>query len=149
MKALEACGYPRWTVKNVKDDMKKEQKKGNYKWEDDVKSKPMVVLPYVSGLSEKLARIFRKRGTVTAMKPHSTLKSLLVQPKDKTDPKEGVYNIDCKGCDEKYMGEKKQKLKVRVKERPTETAKGSKAVVQTKKDSHRVKCETQPSRTTQ
>ena len=43
------------------------------------------------GASEKLARVFKKRGIVTAMKPHSTLKSLLVHPKDKTDPKEGVY----------------------------------------------------------
>ena len=27
MKALEDCGYPRWTVKNVKDDMKKKVQK--------------------------------------------------------------------------------------------------------------------------
>ena len=46
MKALEDCGYPRWTVKNVKDDMKtKVQKKGNNKRENDVKSKGIVVLP--------------------------------------------------------------------------------------------------------
>ena len=70
MKALEDCGYLRWTVKNVKDDMKKKvQQKGTNKQENDVKSKGMVVLPYVSGLSEKLARIFKKRGIVTAMKP--------------------------------------------------------------------------------
>ena len=92
----------------------------------------MVVLPYVSGLSEKLARIFKKRGIVTAMKPQSTLKSFLVHPKDKTDPKEGVYTIDCKGCDKKYVGETKRKLKVRVKEHQTETEKVSKAVVYTR-----------------
>ena len=133
MKALEDCGYPRWTVKNVKDDMKKKvQKKGTNKQENDVKSKGMVVLPYVSGLSEKLARIFKKRGIVTAMKPQSTLKSFLVHPKDKTDPKEGVYTIDCKGCDKKYVGETKRKLKVRVKEHQTETEKVSKAVVYTR-----------------
>ena len=133
MKALEDCGYPRWTVKKVKDDMKKKvQKKGNNKQENDVKSKGMVVLPYVSGLSEKLARIFKKRGIVTAMKPQSTLKSLLVHPKDKTDPKEGVYTIDCKGCDKKYVGETKRKLKVRVKEHKTETEKISKSVVYTR-----------------
>ena len=133
MKALEDCGYPRWTVKNVKDDMKKKvQKKGTSKQENDVKSKGMVVLPYVSGLSEKLARIFKKRGIVTAMKPQSTLKSFLVHPKDKTDPKEGVYTIDCKGCDKKYVGETKRKLKVRVKEHQTETEKVSKAVVYTR-----------------
>ena len=86
----------------------------------------------MSGLSEKLARIFKKRGIVTAMKPQSTLKSFLVHPKDKPDPKEGVYTIDCKGCDKKYVGETKRKLKVRVKEHQTETEKVSKAVVYTR-----------------
>ena len=120
MKALEACGYPRWTVTNVKEMEKKEQKKGYNKRENDTKMKEMVVLPYVRGASEKLARIFKKRGIVTAIKPHSTLKSLLVHPKDKTDPKEGVYTIDGKGCDKKYIGETKRKLKVRVKEHRSE-----------------------------
>ena len=121
MKALEACGYPRWTVTNVKKEMeKKEQKKkGTSKREHDTKTKGMVVLPYVRGASEKLARIFKKRGIVTAMKPHSTLKSLLVHPKDKTDPKEGVYTIDCEGCDKKYIGETKRKLKVHKRQKKT------------------------------
>ena len=47
MKALEACGYPRWTVTNVKNDKimeKKKQKKGNNKRENDTKTKGMVVL---------------------------------------------------------------------------------------------------------
>ena len=134
MKALEVCGYPRWTVMNVKKEMeKKEQKKkGNSKRENDTKTKGMVVLPYVCGASEKLARIFKKRGIVTAMKPHSTLKSLLVHPKDKTDPKEGVYTIDCKGCDKKYIGETKRKLKVRVKEHRSEAEKVSETTVYTR-----------------
>ena len=46
--------------------------------------------------------------------------------------KEGVYTIDCKGCDKKYVGETKRKLKVRVKEHQTETEKVSKAVVYTR-----------------
>ncbi len=134
MEALETCGYPRWTVMKVKEDLKKkdQKKKGNTKKENHQKNKGMVVLPYVSGVSEKMARIYKKRGIITAMKPHTTLKSLLVHPKDKTDPKEGVYTIDCKGCDKKYVGETKRKLKVRVKEHQTETEKVSKRVVYTR-----------------
>ena len=133
MKALEACGYPRWTVMNVKKEMeKKEQKKGNSKRENDMKTKGMVVLPYVRGASEKLARIFKKRRIVTSMKPPSTLKSLLVHPKDKTDPKEGVYTIDCKGCYKKYIGEMKRKLKVRVKKHRSEAEKVSETTVYTR-----------------
>ena len=83
----------------------------------------MVVLPYVRGVSEELARIYKKRQITSAMKPHSTLRTILVHPKDKTDPKEGVYTIDCAGCPKKYVGETKRKLKVRVKEHRTETEK--------------------------
>ena len=53
----------------------------------------MVYLTSVEYL-KKLARIFKKRDIVSAMKPHVTLKNLLHHPKDKTDPKEGVYTID-------------------------------------------------------
>ena len=69
---------------------------------------------------------------MTAMKPHSTLKSLLVHPKDKTDNKEGVYTIDCKGCDKKYIGETKRKLKVPVKEHRSEAEKVSETTVYTR-----------------
>ena len=87
----------------------------------------MVVLPYVHGMSEELARIFKKRQITSAMKPHSALRTLLVHPKDnfKTDPKEGVYTIDCAACS-MYVGETKGKLKVRVKEHRTETEKVNK-----------------------
>ena len=67
-------------------------------------------------MSEKLARIFKKRNIVSAMKPNVTLKNLLVHPKDKSEPKEGVYTINCTGCDKKYIGETKRKLHVRDKE---------------------------------
>ena len=53
----------------------------------------MVVLPYVHGTSEELARIFKKNQITSAMKPHSTLRTFLVHPKDKTDSKEGVYML--------------------------------------------------------
>ena len=71
----------------------------------------MVVIPYVSGVSEKLGSIFKKRRISTAMKPHNTFKGLLLHAKDKTGPKEGVYRIHCvcgEGGYEKCMwGDKK------------------------------------------
>ena len=84
------------------------------------------MLPCVSGVSEKLARIFKKRKISSAMKPHTKLRALFVHPKDKTDPKEGVYTIDCTGCKKNYVGETKRKLQVRVKEHRSETEKVSK-----------------------
>ena len=60
------------------------------------------------------------------MKPHTKLRALLVHPKDKTDPKEGVYTIDCTGCKKTYVVETKRTLQVRVKEHHSETEKVSK-----------------------
>ena len=52
-----------------------------------------------------------------------------IHPKDKTYPKEGVYTIDCKGCDKKYIGETKRQLKVPAKEHRSEAEKVSEAIV--------------------
>ena len=127
--ALKTCGNPEWTLNRVEQSMREKEsnkKKDNSRKEKEEKNKGMVVLPYVSGVSEKLARIFKKRKISSAMKPHTKLRALLVHPKDKTDPKEGVYTIECTGCEKKYVGETKRKLQVRVKEHRSETEKVSK-----------------------
>ena len=47
----------------------------------------MVVLPYTAGLSEKLARIYKRHSISLVSKPANTLRNILVAPKDKL-PKE-------------------------------------------------------------
>ncbi|XP_072020422.1 uncharacterized protein [Amphiura filiformis] len=119
--ALQNCGYPRWAMDRVKQQMSTSKIKSNSskKSNDDNPSKGMVVLPYVAGLSEKLKRIFWKHKIATAMKPHNTIKSLLVHPKDKRETNqmcEVVYNIDCKGCEKSYIGETGRAFGTRLKE---------------------------------
>ncbi|XP_072028445.1 uncharacterized protein [Amphiura filiformis] len=119
--ALQNCGYPRWAMDRVKQQMSTSKIKCNSskKSTDDNPSKGMVVLPYVAGLSEKLKRIFWKHKIATAMKPHNTIKSLLVHPKDKRETNqmcEVVYNIDCKGCEKSYIGETGRAFDTRLKE---------------------------------
>ncbi len=53
-KTLNQCGHPDWAIK--KDS-------------DTNKSKGMVVIPYVQGVSEPLQRVFKKHNIHTAMKP--------------------------------------------------------------------------------
>ena len=61
----------------------------------------MVLLLYERGVSEELARIYKERQITSAMKPNSTLRTLLVHPKDKTDPTEGVYTKEVRGRNHK------------------------------------------------
>jgi len=47
-----------------------------------------VVIPYVKGLSEACARIYRKYGAKTAMRPFQTIRNYVVHPKDKLEKEE-------------------------------------------------------------
>ena len=68
---------------------------------DKAKSKGMVFIFYVERVTERLSRIFKKHGFSTGMKPHRTLRNMLVHPKEKRDPSqtaEAIYEILCKNC---------------------------------------------------
>ncbi len=55
-----------------------------------------VVLPYVEGVTERVSRVLKRNGVASAMRPHQTLRRLLVHPKDKVEPDEQgelVYSI--------------------------------------------------------
>ena len=79
----------------------------------------MVVINYVEGLTESLSRVYRKHGIKCAMKPHSTLRKLLVHPKDRIEKPQTcgvVYSIPCKNCNKVYIGETGRQLGTRCKE---------------------------------
>ncbi len=83
----------------------------------------MVVIPYVEGLSEAVSRVMKKHKINTAMKPHTTLKQLLVHPKDKpeiTEVGENVYEIPCHSCDATYIGETGRLFRTRLQEHKQE-----------------------------
>ena len=64
-----------------------------------------------------------KYGVGFCVKPHQTLRQLLVHPKDKIDqPKksEVIYEIPCKNCKLSYVGETARKLETRLKEHRVE-----------------------------
>jgi hypothetical protein len=127
--ALQQCGYPNWAINKAKKDKEKQQqKKETRKKADDNQSKGLVVIPYVEGLSEKVSRVFKKHGFATAMKPHCTLRNMLVHPKDKRNPlqtAEIVYEIPCQGCPKSYIGESGRLLGTRLDEHKKEANKVS------------------------
>jgi hypothetical protein len=87
------------------------------------KSKGMVVIPYVKNTSEALARIFKQHGINTAMRPHTTLRNILVHPKDKPERDSignCVYKIPCQACEKVYIGETGRSFGTRMKEHKKE-----------------------------
>ena len=79
--------------------------------------KPVVVLPYVQGVTEKITRILAPHAKVTN-KPGQNLRSLLVRPKDKREKNSSagvVYQYECI-CKKVYIGETGRSIKTRENE---------------------------------
>ena len=79
---------------------------------------PLVMLPYVSGISEDIRRVCRKFGLGVVFKSGRSLRSILTRVKD-TLPAEKqskvVYQIPC-SCGKAYIGETTRRLEARMKE---------------------------------
>ena len=85
----------------------------------ELKSRGMVTIPYVKRLSEAFSRILKTYRICTAVRPHTTLRNLLLHPKDRISDEEKpevVYKIPCKYCERVYVGETGRPLGARVKE---------------------------------
>jgi len=122
--ALAQCGYPDWCVKRVKQEMSrpkrnKQKDKETQGKEGGADRRVMAVVPYVQGVSEAVARVYRRYGVSAAMRPFQTIRSLIVHPKDKLDRNETtecVYKIPCMSCDKVYIGETGRSFGTRMKE---------------------------------
>ncbi len=86
---------------------------------DHIRSKCHVMFPYVQGITEPISRIIRKAGVTEHTKPHTTIRKLLVTPKDRDKPEDKcyvVYQLTYQNCDEQYVRETEKALKHRIKE---------------------------------
>ena len=85
------------------------------------KSKGHIVIPYTQGLCESIKKICGRYGIQTHFKGGSTIKNLLVSPKDK-DPmvfqSDAIYWYQCGDltCDDEYIGETSWTFGERYKE---------------------------------
>ena len=141
--ALSRCGYPDWSIRRAKLELRTKQGKTNKK-----KSRPKqhdhktpMMIPYVEGVSEAVARVYSRYGISTAMRPHMTIWNLLVHPKDKvtTEKKtaECIYRIPCKNFLRVYIGETERSFGIRIKEhrKEVEAQEGQKYTRNTRKQS--------------
>ena len=88
---------------------------------NSITQKSFIVVPYYAGLSENIQNIGRKFGVQVHCKGGTTIKNILMAPKDK-DPmlkQSGViyrYHCDRVDCDEEYIGESSRTFGERFKE---------------------------------
>ncbi len=90
-KALKRCGHPNWSLNRQKKKKSEEER---------VERRGKVVLPYIKGISEKLAKIYKRYDIETIHKPSTKLKNLLCHKmKDKIhdlDKTGAIYYNNCK-----------------------------------------------------
>ena len=113
-KVLKANGYKTWMFNTTQRKRRKENTTTEIS-----RRKHAIGLPYISKLSEQVARIFKSYNTSVYHKPINTLRSLLVHPKYRTAKaaKCGVvYDIQCPECNRHYIGETARTLGTRIKE---------------------------------
>jgi hypothetical protein len=86
---------------------------------------PLIPIPYIKGLSERLQRVFKDHGVSIYHQPHNTIRQSLVSPKDKLDKMQkdnAIYQITCGHCQQSYIGETGRTLKVRFGEHIRDSA---------------------------
>ena len=95
-KALTQCKYPKWVLDKVEKRLNRPSREAidgansqgttsTSAATKEVKSKGHIVIPYTQGLCESIKRICGRYGIQTHFKGGTTIKNLLVSPKDK-DP---------------------------------------------------------------
>ena len=108
---------PAWNIRKAKDRQNHGDKRS--KKEKELKSRGMVTIPYVKGLSKAFSRMLKTYRICTAVRPDSMLRNMLVHRKDRISDEEKpevVYKTPSKNCEQVYVRETGRPLEARVKE---------------------------------
>ena len=105
--ALKNCKYPTWALNRIqkKTNSPENKQAPRNRNNNNTQKKSYIVVPYYSGLSESIKNIGRKFGVQVYCKGGTTIKNLLMAPKDR-DPIQkqcGViyrYQCDRVDCDD-------------------------------------------------
>ena len=95
----------------------KKAKSGNIIDKTENPSAFSAYLPYIQGVTDKIAKILRKKDIKTSFKPLSTIKQGMKSVKDNQDQlqQKGVYIISC-SYGKQYIGETGRSVRTRLKE---------------------------------
>mgnify|MGYP005697477225 CR=1 FL=1 len=134
-KVLKTCKYPDWAIERIRTQLN-DKKKGITQPKPlpdkpEQKKRGQVTLPYIQGVTERMQRVMKKHGIETPVRPHITLRQILVHPKDKIPDEKKcglVYRISCLNCNQVYIGETGRRLEVRAKEHRDEAEKVTRTI---------------------
>ena len=116
-RVLKQNGYPANFIRNASTPPTQETADVSSPEEEQEKG-PLVVIPYVVGMSEDIRCVCRKFNIRVVFKSGRTLRSMLTKVKDTLPPGKQsnvVYRIPC-SCGQVYIGETKRRLEMRLKE---------------------------------
>ena len=119
-KALTKCKYPKWAFDKVEkrltrsssevnDGPNSQATTGTKPVANEVKTKGHIVIPCIQGLCKSIKKISGRYGIQTHFKGNSTIKNLLVSPKDKdsmVNQSGAIYWFQCSDltCDDECIG---------------------------------------------
>ena len=112
-KVLMQCKYPKWAINKIlqkqQDHQKDTTSKGQIPSVQPIKKKCHIVVPYSQGICKSVKTICKKYGVQVHFKGGTTLKNLLVSPKDKdtiTKKSSVIYWFNCDkiDCEDEYRG---------------------------------------------
>ena len=87
-KVLSVAGYSKWAWQAPG----RKKLRPHTRNTDRDRAKGHVTLPYIGGVTEPISRLIRKTGVAAHAKPHTTIRSILVAPKDKDHPQDQTFN---------------------------------------------------------
>ena len=111
---LKTNGYPQRFIRKQQGD-----KRTSKPDEPRKEPKASITLPYVQGLSEPIRRMLEEADIRVRFKPNTTLRKLLIKPKDPlpVERRTGiVYQIPCSDCSQTYVGQSGRTIVDRIKE---------------------------------
>ena len=108
------CKYPAWALNRIKMKTRnptiKRNNNNQNKSGTDTTQKPYIIVPYHRGPSESFKKTCNNNGVQVYFKGGTTIKNLLMAPKDQ-DPMKSrsgiIYRFKCNRveCDDEYIGE--------------------------------------------
>jgi hypothetical protein len=85
--------------------------------QNDQTSNIKAFLPYIRGVTDKIAKVLKKKEITTSFKPLVTIRQRMKSVKDPIDQQQGkgIYKVSC-SCGKCYIGETRRSFQVRIKE---------------------------------